>query len=419
MTNKKIRVGVFGAARGLTMIRMLANHPDAELVAVCDRYEPLFEPCRRLEQETGAKITYYQDFDSFFEHDFDAVVLANYANEHAPYAIRLLRSGRHVASEVLPTETMDQAVALVEAVELSGQVYAYAENYCYFAATQEMRRLYRAGEIGSFMHGEGEYVHACESIWPAITYGEKNHWRNRLYSTFYCTHSLGPIITITGTRVTRVVGFETPLVPNMAAVGYRAGTSGLIVAQMDNGATVKSLHGNLKREPGSIWYSIYGTKGMMESDRWHESVNRVHLYREGHDQSDTAVSYRPKAAVETRLSRQTSGHGGGDFYTMHFFLEKILGRPAGANSIDVYQALDMSMPGILAYRSICQGNSPQTVPDLRDPGQREAWRNDNWCTNPAVAGPDLAPFNAQGDPEIPDEVYQRVRQQWLDEQRQK
>lgn len=416
MSQRKIRVGVFGAARGLTMIRVLANHPDAELTAICDRYEPLFAPCRRLEQETGAKITYYTDFERFFEHDMDAVVLANYANEHAPFAVRLLLSGRHVSSEVLPTETLSQAVALAEAVEKSGKVYAYAENYCYFAATQEMKRLYRAGEIGTFTHGEGEYVHDCESIWPRITYGDKNHWRNRMYATYYCTHSLGPIISITGTRVTRVVGFETPPVPNMTAVGYQGGTSGLIVAQMDNGATVKSLHGNLKREPGSIWYSIYGTRGMMESDRWHEGVSRVYLYREGHPQSDTELSYRPKPVVDSQLARQTGSHGGGDFYTMHYFLEKILGRPAGEAVIDVYQALDISLPGILAYRSICEGNTPQTVPDMRDPAQREPYRDDNWCTNPAVAGEQLAPFNATGNPDIPDEVYERVRRQWLDQQ---
>ena len=413
MSKKKIRVGVFGAARGFTMIRVLSQHPDAELVAICDRYEPLFDQCRRLAAETGSSITYYTDFDAFFEHDMDAVVLANYANEHAPFAVRLLRSGRHVASEVLPTETLGQAVELVEAVEQSGKVYTYAENYCYFAATQEMKRLYRAGEIGEFMHGEGEYVHDCESIWPDITYGEKDHWRNRLYSTFYCTHSLGPVITITGTRPVRVVGFETPLVDNMAAVGYRGGTSGMIVAQMDNGATVKSLNGNLKRNPESIWYSIYGTKGMMESDRWHEGVSRVHLFREGNEQTASEISYRPTPRVSSDLARRTSTHGGGDFYTMHYFLEKILGRPDGEACIDVYQALDMSLPGILAFRSICQGNMPQVVPDFRDPQIREAYRHDNWCTNPAVAGDNLAPFNVKGDPGIPDSVYEAVRKKWL------
>ena len=281
MENSKVRIGVFGAARGLTMINVMARHPDAELVAICDKYEPLMKECKKVADETGSKITYYTDFEKFFRHDMDAVVLANYANEHAPFAVRLLLSGRHVISEVLPVETLSQAVELVEAVEKSGKIYAYAENYCYFAATQEMKSLYRRGEIGEFMHGEGEYVHDCESIWTDITYGEKNHWRNNMYSTYYCTHSFGPIISITGTRPVRVVGFETPNVANMARLGYKGGTSGMIVAQMSNGATVKSLHGDLKREPSSIWYSIYGKKGMMESDRWHEGTDRIHVFKEG------------------------------------------------------------------------------------------------------------------------------------------
>jgi predicted dehydrogenase len=158
MENKKIKVGVFGARRGMSMINIMARHPDAHLVAICDKYEPYRLQCNKLADELNQKIAYYTDFEEFFNHDMDAVVLANYANEHAPYAIRLLNSGRHVISEVLPTETMGQAVELVEAVEASNKVYAYAENYCYFPATTEMKRLYRRGDIGEFMHGEGEYV---------------------------------------------------------------------------------------------------------------------------------------------------------------------------------------------------------------------------------------------------------------------
>ncbi len=33
----KLKIGVFGAARGRTMINGLLDHPDAELVAVCDK----------------------------------------------------------------------------------------------------------------------------------------------------------------------------------------------------------------------------------------------------------------------------------------------------------------------------------------------------------------------------------------------
>ncbi len=39
----------------------------------------------------------------------DAVVLANYAHEHAPFAIRCLNEGKHVLSEVLPCTFKDKA----------------------------------------------------------------------------------------------------------------------------------------------------------------------------------------------------------------------------------------------------------------------------------------------------------------------
>ena len=34
----KLKIGVFGGYRGHTMINVLFNHDDAELVAVCDKY---------------------------------------------------------------------------------------------------------------------------------------------------------------------------------------------------------------------------------------------------------------------------------------------------------------------------------------------------------------------------------------------
>ena len=106
----KLKIGVFGAYRGQTMIDVLFMHPDAELVAVCDKYLPLLEKVGEAAREKGLDIALYENFEDFFHHDMDAVVLANYATEHAPFAIRLLESGRHVLSEVLPCETMAQAV---------------------------------------------------------------------------------------------------------------------------------------------------------------------------------------------------------------------------------------------------------------------------------------------------------------------
>ncbi|MCL2057805.1 MAG: Gfo/Idh/MocA family oxidoreductase [Oscillospiraceae bacterium] len=413
----KIKIGVFGAQRGGVMIKMLASHPEAELVAVCDKYRPLLDNVQKLADDRQIKVGLYETFDEFINHDMDAVVLANYANEHAPYAVRLLMSGRHVMSEVLPCETMSQAVALIEAVEASGMVYAYAENYCYMPAPFEMRRRYERGDIGEVQYAEGEYVHDCASIWPQITYGERFHWRNRIYSTYYCTHSLGPLLTITGRRPVRVVGFETNANTSRGNTDMSAmfSSGGIEMVTLDNGAVVKSIHGGLKREPASINYEVYGTRGMMESNRWDGSEMAAYIEGEKFCHGEL-THYKPEPFISSGLSKAVSGHGGGDFYTTHFFIEKILGTDDGNKySIDVYTAVDMGICGILAYRSVLNGNAPVDVPDFRDKLARGAYVDDNACTNPNVAGDQLLPISPYFDADtIPDSEFDRYRKLWLD-----
>jgi hypothetical protein len=320
-------------------------------------------------------------------------------------------------SEVLPCETMAQAVELIEAVEESGKVYAYAENYCYMSGPFEMRRRYENGDIGEIQYAEGEYIHDCSSIWPQITYGEKNHWRNRMWSTFYCTHSLGPILTVTGRRPVQVVGFETNTNTKRGdkSMSRVMSAGGIEMVTLDNGAVAKSVHGGLKREPGSINYEIYGTNGMMETHRWDGSTMAVYIEGEKLCHGELC-HYQPEPFITSDPAQKISGHGGSDFYTTHFFIEKILKNPEGQKySIDVYSAADMGICGILAYRSILEGNTPVKVPDLRDKKQRDEYRADHACTNPKTAGGRLLPTSPYFDIEsIPDSEYEKCRQSWLD-----
>ena len=112
---KKVRVGVLGGFRGGSMIKYANVAKNAELVAVCDKLPQVLERNKQVYGEDG--ITYYDNFEDFIKHDMDAVVLANYANEHAPFAIRCMKAGKHVFSEVLPVQTMKEAVELIECVE--------------------------------------------------------------------------------------------------------------------------------------------------------------------------------------------------------------------------------------------------------------------------------------------------------------
>lgn len=93
---------------------------------------------------------------------------------------------------------------------------------------------------------------------------------------------------------------------------------------------------------------------------------------------------------------------------MYNFIEKINGSK-DADTIDVYEALDMFLPGLFAYRSILSGGIPIQIPDLRDKNEREKWRNDVACTNEQIAGKDVIPSFHTGNPDIPEESYERQR----------
>ena len=410
---KKIRIGVIGVGRGKSMMKYCLSSDNAELVAICDKWEEGLE--RYRQKNPGLNIAYYTDYDEFLKHDMDAVVLANYANEHAPFAIKAMRAGKHVFSEVLPVQTMKEAVELVEAVEETGMVYAYGENYCYMPAPREMRRLYREGRIGEFEYAECEYVHNCESIWPGITYGEPDHWRNNMYATFYCTHSIGPIRHITGLRPVSVIGIEGMRNARRLRTGSKSAQFGIEMITLENGGIIKSIHGDLYRN--SIWYTVYGSKGRMESareDAENGDVRRIYINA---DEYDGEYANRPVETYEVPDdvdAVKAFGHGGSDFYSMYNFVEKLRGNE-NADVIDVYEALDMFLPGIFAYRSILNGNVPMAIPDLRDKAVREQYRGDVACTDVKVAGDQLLPTTAKGTPDIAPEVYAAVRAKWLEE----
>jgi predicted dehydrogenase len=283
-------------------------------------------------------------------------------------------------------------------------------------APYEMKKLYAQNKIGEFEYGECEYIHNCEPIWPSITYGIKDHWRNNMYSTYYCTHSLGPIIHATGLRPVSVIGLESANNKRREMGGGKGADLGIEIVTLENGAIVKSIHGGLYEN--SVWYSMYGSKGRMESAREETGKNDVKTIfvkcdvNEGDYAKLPVEEYRPARPYDDKA--RAFGHGSSDFYCMWHFVEKIKGNPE-ADIIDVYEALDMFLPGMFAFRSILNGSVPTEIPNLRNKEEREKWKNDTACTDPKVAGDMLLPTRFGGTPDIPDSVYEAVKQKWDEE----
>ena len=405
---KKMRIGVVGAGRGQSMMDYCEKYGNAELVAICDNYAPALG---RAKRKYGDAVAYYDDFETFLRHDMDAVVLANFANAHAPFAIRCLEAGKHVMSEVLPVQTMREAVELVEAVERTGNLYVYGENYCYMPAPRRMREMYLDGRLGTFEYGEGEYMHNCEPDWDYLTYADPNHWRNTMSAFYYCTHSLGPLVHITGLRPVRVTGFEAPFNERMFRMGAKAGPFGVEMVTLENGAILKSVHG-VGPSKNSVWYTVYGSKGRLESaredDRTHDGVRTLFVNLDENEGDNKSEPILADTDDDVSALFEQSGHGGADDYMMYEFIEALRGN-RNANIVDVYEALDMYLPGHFAYRSVLAGGLPMDVPDLREKAARDRWRNDETCTDPA-AGEHALPGYSKGDPDIPQSVYDTLKE---------
>lgn len=411
---RRIKVGILGATRGMQMLAQgLRGSDKAEVAAICENYPPALENARARAQEMGVSLRTYTEFDDMLASDIDAVVLANFANKHAPFAIRALRAGKHVLSEVLPTQTLAEAVALCEAVEESGKVYAYGENYCYMDTVLEIRRLLESGELGNVTAMEGTFINDCSRQWPRITRGDRSHWRNYVPSTFYCTHSIGPMLFVSGLRPVRVSALETPCLDYMNRMGARTGSAAMQLLELNNSAMAHSVQGNLKRGFTTA-FNVYTDRGSAETDRYDLQLLHVLLDPRQECRLDCR-NYHPATLLpEGAELRERSLGGCSDWYVQEAFFSKILGESFGEKyAIDVYSALDMSLPGLMAYRSILDGGRAYDIPDMRDRAARERYRHDHTCTDPEVAGESLLPENRRGNIAVDDEVYARVHDMFL------
>ena len=401
-----IRVGVVGVGRGSSLARG-AEFVGMKLVALCDLWEE-----RLVALGKQLNVATYMDYDRFLEHEMDAVILANYFHEHAPFAIKALEAGKHVISETACNSTLAEGVGLCRTVEKSGLIYMLAENYPYTAFNQEMRRIYRTGEVGEVTYAEGEYNHPMApeqvmQISPGL-----NHWRNWLPPTYYCTHALAPLMYITDTIPVKVNGLSIAC-PEVGKRTVKVSDPGcVILCRMDNGAVFRIF--GLVLPGHSISYRIHGTHGAMESLRGpgYFGAEEIRIWHEDFDcppGQPTDRSYVPDWPEHGDLARKT-GHGGGDFWTNFHFARAI--RSGEQPFLDVYRGVAMSSVGILAWKSALQDGQPFDMPDFRDEPSRSRYADDHWAPWPGrKAGPQVPP-SILGLRQLSEEALASARRIW-------
>ena len=372
---RTVKMGILGLGRGSSFYNnILLNN--GEIVAVCDRQEEKLEEAKKI---LGKDLAVYKDFDEFLNHPgMEAVFLCNFFHEHAPFAIKALEKNIHVLSECTSNGTMAEGVALVRAAEKSNAIYMLSENYPYMIFNQEMRRVYQGGTLGKVLFAEGEYNHPVD---PANDKEIKSlrpfakHWRNFLPRSYYITHSLAPLMYITGATPVRITAMPVYDPYEDTLFGLGVGDRAAIVTCLNDDDSVFRVTGCAAFGAHENSYRICGEKGQIENvrgedkvllryDRWNVPAGGV-----------SSCTYMPEWNDKDRNLIKKAGHGGGDFFVIREFLNCI--RENRKPMFDVYFATTMASVGILGHRSLLERGVPYDIPDFHKEEDRVRYENDH------------------------------------------
>ena len=373
---RTIKFAVFGLGRGSSFYKsILANNGD--VVAVCDRNPAKLEEAK---EKLGRDVATYTDFDAMLDYPgLEAVFLCNFFHEHTPYAIKALERNIHVLSECTSNSTMAEGVALVRAAERSKAIYMLSENYPFMKFNKEMHRICQEGTLGKILYAEGEYNH------PVDPYGHKElkglrpyptHWRNLLPRTYYVTHSLAPLMHMTGAfpvRVTAMPVYHPFPADSIQHVGVQDRAAIITCLNHDDsvfritGCAAFGAHGNS--------YRVCGVNGQVENVRGGDGKVMLRYNKWSIPEGAERKSYyEPAWNDKDEALIEESGHGGGDFLVIREFFDCI--REGKRPEFDVYFATTMASVGILAHRSLLERGVPYDIPDFRKEEDRKKYEND-------------------------------------------
>ncbi|WP_029902563.1 Gfo/Idh/MocA family protein [Prevotella sp. 10(H)] len=116
----KARLAIIGTgSRGMYHINHLLQIPHAEIVAICDIYQPHLDNAAKL----CPKAKQYKNYnDAIADTNVDGILIAAPLHEHAPISIAGLKAGKHVFCEKSMARTPDECKQMYETYKESGKV---------------------------------------------------------------------------------------------------------------------------------------------------------------------------------------------------------------------------------------------------------------------------------------------------------
>ena len=360
----ELRVGIVGAPRGSGFVRAIQTVSETELVAMCDIRRDVLD--QRADQ-FGVEQR-YTEYAEMADADLDIIVVATPMPLHVPQAIMALEKGKHVLSEVPAATDLQQCWQLLQAVKKSGCKYMMAENYTYMKPNVLVREMAQRGLFGQVYFGEGEYIHELKGLNEITKWRRK--WQTGRNGCTYPTHSLGPVMQWMQDRVATVccVGSGHHYRDPRGDL-YENEDSTSMICKMSRGGQINVRLDMLSDRPHNLtYYSLQGTEGCYEATRGFGDSPKIwlkeyHKDLKWHSLWDFEEEFMPEMWRNPPEEALRAGHGGGDYFEIREFVDCIVNDTKPP--VDIYDALDMTVPGLVSEESIGQGGIPIPVPDFR------------------------------------------------------
>ena len=364
----QLKFGIVGAAgRPTAFLEAFRSSGKAVLAAACDLNAEALE--QALKDLPG--VERYADHEEMLDRaGLDAVIVGTPMPLHVSQSIAALQRGIHVYSEVTAAVSVEECRALLKACRESKAQYMFGENCNYMKPYMLVRELVREGIFGDLCYARGEYLHDCRELLSKTPW--RRQWLFESRGVTYGTHSLGPILSwMDGDRMERV-----------CCIGAGRRTSGLdgqpirgddgtvMLCQTVQGRVVEVRMELAAPHPYQLGYVLQGSKAAFESRHMEDNQDENLIWEQGGDVKDHwglleryEKRYLPKLWRDFSGAAAGAGHGGSDVLIMMDFINALYqGRKA---PIDVYAALDMTLPGLMSEESAKRGGAWVEVPDPR------------------------------------------------------
>lgn len=362
-----IRFGIIGAVRrGSSFVRALGAHPRAELVALCDIQE---QKLAEAAAELGIGLAFTSDEAMLDSGEVDAAIVATPMPLHVPQSVMALERDIHVLSEVPAGVSYEQCRELVRAAKRSRATYMMAENYTYMRPNVIVREIARRGLFGEMYFAEGAYIHELKGLNEVTTW--RRRWQTGINGNTYPTHSLGPVLQWLGERVTAVMAVGSGHhYADPRGDRYELEDTVETLCRLSGGGLARIRLDMLSDRPHNMtWYALQGTDGAYEAGRSRDECGHIWLRSRSPERveweplEDLAGEFLPEEWLNPPEEALQAGHGGGDYWEIHDFVDAIA--TGSEPPIGIHEAMDMTLPGLASQQSIAEGSQWVAVEDSR------------------------------------------------------